>query len=145
MLIALGLIVFLLISALLARVLSVPGAERDAIVALIQSEARGDAAGMIREVHLCGRRPACRQRAGEDASALKRPGAVKILELNPSAGFSLGSTVGTARVAWQAGITLPVVQCVRVRRAGNVLGGLHIELLEISRRIKTDADCPARY
>jgi hypothetical protein len=70
---------------------------------------------------------------------------VKILELGASAGFSLGSTVGTARVAWRAGNALPVVQCVRVRRAGNALSGFHVELLEISRRIKTDADCPARY
>jgi hypothetical protein len=40
---------------------------------------------------------------------------------------------------------LPVVQCVRVKRAGNALSGLHIELLEISARIKSDQDCPARY
>jgi hypothetical protein len=145
LLIALGVIVFLLISALLARLLSLPGAERNAITALIQSEARGDAAGMIRDMHLCGQSPACRQRADQDAAELTRAGSVKVLELNPSAGFSLGSTVGTARVAWQAGAVLPIVQCVRVRRAGNALSGLRIELLQISRRIKTDADCPARY
>lgn len=138
-------IVFLAISALLTRVLSLPAAERDAVTALLRSEARGDASGMARAIHLCRRSPACRQRAREDASALRRPGAVKILELGPSGGFSLGSTVGTARVAWRAGTTLPIVQCVKVRRAGDVLGGFHVELLEVSRRIKTDADCPARY
>lgn len=145
LLIALGVIVFLFISGLLARVLSLPGAERNAITALVQSEARGDAARMIRDIHLCGQSPACQQRADRDASELTRAGPVKILELNPSAGFSLGSTVGTARVAWQAGTALPVVQCVRVRRAGNALSGLRIELLEISRRIKTDGDCPPQY
>ena len=46
-------------------------------------------------------------------------------------------------MAWDVGWSLPIVQCVRVRRAGNVLSGLRVELLEISPRIKTDADCPA--
>jgi hypothetical protein len=34
---------------------------------------------------------------------------------------------------------------VRVRRAGNAFSGLHIELLALSARIKSDADCPARF
>jgi hypothetical protein len=144
-LIALGVIVFLVISALLARVLSVDGAERNAITALIQAEARGDAAAMVNRIQDCGRSPACRARATEDALNLDRQGKVVILELNPSAGFSLSSTVGTARVAWRAGNSLPVVQCVRVHRAGDVLSGLRVELLEISRRIKSDTACPARY
>lgn len=145
LIIAVALVLFLAISAILARVLSLDGAERTAITGLLQSEARGDAAAMIRQIHACGQNPACRQRAAENASSLRRSGSVKILELNPSAGFSLSSTLGTARVAWRAGSALPITQCVRVRRAGNVISGLHIELLEISRRIKTDGYCPARY
>ena len=141
----LGVVVFLVISALLARALSVDGAERNAITGLVKSEARGDAAGMAALIQGCGAEPACRQRVAEDAAALRRQGTVVILTLSPSAGFSLGSTLGTARVAWRAGNALPVVQCVRVRRAGDVLSGLHVELLEISRRITTDAACPARY
>lgn len=145
LLIAAGLIVFLAISAILARVFSVDGAERTAITDLLQSEAQGNAAGMIGRIHACAPDPACRQRAAQDAASLKRAGSVKILELGSSAGFSLGSTLGTARVAWRAGGALPVVQCVRVRRAGNALGGLRVELLEISLRIKSNADCPAHY
>jgi hypothetical protein len=144
-LIALGLVVFLFISAVLARVFSVDGAERAAITGLVQSEARGNTAAVIGQIHNCQQSPACRQRAAADASSLTRAGSIKILELNPSAGFSLGSTLGTARVAWRAGNALPVVQCVRVRRAGNALSGLHVELLEVSLRIKSDAGCPARY
>ena len=68
-----------------------------------------------------------------------------MIELDPSASFSLGSTLGTARVAWRIGESLPIVQCVRVRRAGNLLSGLRVELLEISRRIPSDKACPARY
>ena len=145
LLIVVGLIVFLAISAVLARVFSVDGAERTAITSLVQTEARGDAAGMIKRIHDCSPDPACRQRATEDAANLKRSGSVKVLELEPSAGFSLGSTLGTSRVAWRAGGALPVVQCVRVRRAGNALSGLDVQLLEISRRIKSTAGCPAHY
>jgi hypothetical protein len=145
LLIALGLVVFVLISAVLARVLSVDGAERSAITSLIQAEARGDAVRMASQIHDCAGDPGCRRRVAQDALALERRGAVKILTLGSSAGFSLGSTVGTARVAWRAGGALPVVQCVRVRRAGNALRGLRIELLEISLRINSQANCPAHY
>lgn len=145
LLILVGLLAFLAVSAVLARLLSIAGAERSAVTALVQAEAQGKAGAMIDQIHGCNQSPACRQRAAQDALGLRRSGAVQILELNSSAGFSLGSTVGTARVAWRAGNTLPVVQCVRVRRAGNALSGLHVELLEISLRIKSSADCPARY
>jgi len=144
-LIALGVVLFLAISALLARAFSVDGAEQAAITSLLQSEARGDSSAMVAEIHGCARSPACRQRVSEDVGKLARPGRVQLIELNQSAGFSLTSTLGTARVVWHAGNGLPIVQCVKVRRAGNVLSGLRVELLEISRKIKTSADCPARY
>jgi hypothetical protein len=144
-LIVLGVAVFLIISALLARVLSVDGAERSAITSLVQAEARGDAPAMVGLIEGCRASAACRQRVAQNALELKRTGSVLILSMDASAGFSLASTLGTARVAWRAGNHLPVTQCVRVRRAGNALSGLHIDLLEISRRIKTNADCPAHY
>jgi hypothetical protein len=144
-LIAVGVLVFLAVSALLARVLSVDGAERSAITALVQAEARGDAAGMRARIQGCGASAACQARVSVDAAALKRPGDVAIIQLTPSAGFSLSSTLGTARVAWRASGSLPVVQCVRVRRAGDAISGLHVELLKISTKVKSDADCPARF
>jgi hypothetical protein len=100
---------------------------------------------MIARIKGCATSAACRARAAQDATALRRSGAVSILELNPSAGFSLTSTVGTARVAWKTSSSLPIVQCVRVRRAGDAISGITIELLEVSARIKSDAVCPKRY
>lgn len=144
-LIVLGVVLFLAISALLARAFSVDGAEQGAITSLIQAEARGDSRAMIRIIKGCRRSSFCRRRAELDAARLSRAGRVAILELGSSAGFSLTSTTGTARVAWRAGNALPIVQCVRVHRAGNVLTGLHVELLELSLRIRGSADCPARY
>ena len=141
--IVVAVLAFLAISALLARVFSVDGAERSAITGLVQAEAHGDLAGMLSRMHDCG--PACGARVRADALELRRAGAVSVLQIQPSAGFSLGGTLGTARVAWRAGGSLPVVQCVRVRRAGNALSGLTVELLDLSRRIKSDADCPAQF
>lgn len=137
---------FLVISALLARVFTADGAEQSAVTALLRAEARGDAAAMVKAIESCSTSAACRARAAQDAAALKRPGHVSILQYRQSTGFSLGSTVGTARVAWEVlDETKPIVQCVRVRRAGDVLSGITIELLEISPRLRADADCPGRF
>jgi hypothetical protein len=144
-LIVAGVALFLIISALLARALSVGGAENSAITALVTDEARGDQAAVVADISGCAEQPACQARAAADVSALKRAGAVQIAQIQPSAGFSLSSTLGTARVAWLAGSSLPRVQCVRVRRAGDVLSGYRVELLKVSLRIRTNADCPAQY
>lgn len=145
LLIAVAILIFLAVSAVLARVFSADGAERSAITALVRAEARGDQNGMLNRISGCRQSPACRARVAYDAAALTRPGALSILQIQPSSGFSLTSTLGTARVAWNAGSSLPIVQCLRVRRAGNALKGLKIELLEISIRIASNADCPSRF
>lgn len=145
LLIGLGVILFLAVSALLARVFSLDGAERAAVTSLVRAEAQGDSGAMLADIDGCRQSPACQARVARDAAKLAHPGSILILQLNLSAGFSLGSTLGTARVAWRAGNGLPVVQCVRVRRAGNALSGLRVELLEISLRIPSGNDCPARY
>ncbi len=140
--IVVGVVLFLAISGLLARVFSADGAERGAITSLLTAQARGDARGMIDRIDGCEQDASCRARAVRNAAALKHAGAVSIIQLSPSAGFSLTSTLGTARVAWNAGGSLPIVQCVRVRRAGNALSGLRIELLAISPKLAGDATCP---
>jgi hypothetical protein len=140
-LITLTVLLFLAVSALLARALSIDGAERSAITQLVTDEARGDVAAMIRLIQNCQHKPACRTEVARNASGLRHPGRVAIGEINPSAGFSLTGTLGTARVVWRAGQALPVTQCVRVRRAGDVISGLSIQLLGISPRIKTSSGC----
>jgi hypothetical protein len=143
--IAVAILVFLVISAMLARVFSANSAEQSAITSLVQSEARGDVNSILGEIEGCRTDPACRTRATVNAAALKHAGSVSIIQLQPSTSFSLGGTEGTARVAWDVGSSLPIVQCVKVRRGGNPIGGLSVELLVVSRRIKTDAACPTHY
>jgi hypothetical protein len=140
-----GVVVFLLVSALLARAFSVDSAERSAITSVVQAEARGDTAAVINRFSGCATSPACRARARADVAALHRAGAVAVIQVQASAGFSLTGSRGIARVAWSIGGSLPIVQCVRVHRAGNVFSGLRIELLALSRRIASDGACPTSF
>jgi hypothetical protein len=145
LLIVLGVVAFLVVSALLTRALTVGGAEDTAITDLVRAEASGSVPQIVAAVSGCRTNPACVARAQQNAATLKRPGRVSIIQIQPSAGFSLGGTEGTARVAWLIGSSLPIVQCVRVRHAGDVVQGFTIELLAVSRRIKSDAACPAHF
>jgi hypothetical protein len=140
-----GVLVFVAVSVLLARVFSVDGVERSAITSLVQAEARGDQAYVVDHLEGCAQSSACRDRVAQNIATLTHPGSVQIIQILPSAGFSLTSTLGISRVAWEAGSSLPIVQCLRVRRAGNALHGLHVELLAITLRIPSDSDCPSSF
>ncbi len=143
--IAAGIVVFLAIATLLTRALNVGDAEQAAITSLVQAEAHGNTAEVISLITGCKASVACRARATANVAALRHSGEVSIAEINPSSTFSVASTLGTARVAWVAGNSLPRVQCLRVRHAGSVLQGFTIQLLVVSRRIHSDADCPSHF
>jgi hypothetical protein len=143
LLLPLALVGFLAISFGLARVLSANGAERSAIERLLAAQARGDAAELVARIDGCAARPACRASARANARRLRSGGEVQIVRLDPSTSFSLGGTDGTARVVWRTPSRATVVQCVRVRRAGDVLRGLRIELHALSRPIRRTASCPS--
>ncbi|HET7049604.1 MAG TPA: hypothetical protein VFI54_15170 [Solirubrobacteraceae bacterium] len=139
-------VVFLLISALLARIFSADSAQRAAIITVLRDEAQGDTNALISRIQGCDSSAACRQRAAYNASRLKQPGQISVLTLQTAAGgVSLGNTEGVARVAWRIGSGLPIVQCVRVRRAGNPISGLRVELLALSKRIPSDSACPQSF
>ena len=144
-LVGLAIVLFLVISAFLARAFSVGDAEQAAITDLVKAEARGDTARVISMVSGCSAEPACRARASALTSTLRHAGAVRIAVINPSSTFSITSTLGTARVAWLAGSSLPRTQCVRVRHAGSVVQGFTVQLLKVSLRIVTDAACPKSF
>jgi hypothetical protein len=143
-LVVVGIIAFLVISALLTRALSADGAERAAVTSLVQAEVRGEVTRAQDQVRGCRATPACHARVAANVVALRHPGTLAVLQLETSTGFSLASTRGTARVAFRIGNSRPIVQCVRVHRAGNVLSGLQIELLSVSAPLKGDASCPGR-
>ena len=142
-LIGLAVVVFLAISVLLARFLQVENVERDADLALIQAQARGDAHGMLDKLAGCRRTPSCvaAVRANAANKRLRRPGEVKILQLVSPTSYSLFGATGRTRLAWTVIGTLPVVQCVTVRRTGNFLTGVKISLTALSTPIPNEADC----
>jgi hypothetical protein len=134
--------VFLGISGLLARALTGAGTERSQVLELLEAQARGDTAAVLDKLPACRAQPACadvmRARVGE----LAREGEVEILTYTPSLQVSLTTRSGVGRVAWRAGRSGPVVQCVRVRREGP-LTGADVELLAISAPIGGEESCPA--
>ncbi len=140
-LIATAVLVFLLISGLLARFLSTENVERDDLQALLQAQARGDVASMLRQMPACARTPGCVATAQADAAKLRRAGAVKILSVKSSTAYSLTGARGVTRLAWTVIGRLPVVQCVQVSRTGNLIAGIHVALLSLSAQIPGEADC----
>ena len=141
-LIGVGVILFLAISFLLARVLSAGGAERTAVTRLVKDEARGDGPAMIARMRGCAADPRCRASATSNAARLRRGGDVQVLNYAASVSFGLANTRGTARIAWRAGTSPAVVQCVLVERHGNPFTGFSIRLLKLSPPIRSDASCP---
>lgn len=140
------LVLFLVISALLARIFSADSAQRAAILNVLQDQARGDTNALISRIQGCEASVACRERAALNASRLKGSGQISVLTLQTAAGgLSLGNTEGVARVAWRLGSGLPIVQCVRVRRVGNPITGMHVELLDVSKRIPSESACPQSF
>ena len=143
LLIALGVIVFLVLSALLARFLTSDNLEREQDVALIEAEASGDAAGMIAKLSGCRENPSCvaLQRKNASNPRMRRVGAVKVLSLTSATANSPTGATGKTRLAWTVLGQLPVVQCIEVKRSGNALTGVHVALLSLSAPINNEADC----
>jgi hypothetical protein len=134
-------VVFVAISALLARYLSAENVERNDILAVLQAQARGDTARELALLDGCRARPTCAATVRASASRLRRPGAIKLLSIKSSTAQSLIAATGSSRVAWTVIGQLPVVQCVVVRRTGNFLQGIDISLLSLSAPIGNEAGC----
>src|ERR687893_273051 len=135
-----ALFVFLGLSFLLARGLSGSSAERGKVLDVLEAQARGDARAVLAQLPACAAEPACARVTEARVARLRRPGTVEILQYEPSTRLSLTRRTGTGRVAWRAGDTLPVVQCVRVRREGP-LTGAGVALLALSDPIALDGAC----
>ena len=139
-LIGLAAFLFLGFSALLARALSGAGDERAKVLDVLEAQAAGDADGVLAELPGCRAQPACAEVMRARVGELQRDGRVEILNYTPSVQVALTRRTGVGRVAWRAGDSQPVVQCVRVRRDGPLTGG-GVELLAVSAPIGLEAPC----
>ena len=137
--IAVAVIVFLAVSLGVGRWLTADNAERDKVTALLRAQARGDIAGMLHELDACS--GGCRARVRANAARLRRAGRLQIAAYDSSTSHSLGAETGQTRVVWKTPSTLTVVQCVTVKRTGNPIRGIGIELLGISGPIPRESAC----
>jgi hypothetical protein len=134
-------LLFLVISGLLARFLSVESEEREDLVSVLQAEANGNAQAMLNKLSACRASPKCTASVQSDVVKLRRHGPVKILTLTSPTSYALTGATGTTRVAWTVIPHLPVVQCVGVKRTGNALTGITLKLQTIGAQIPGEADC----
>jgi hypothetical protein len=138
---AIGLVLFVALSVLLARYLSVENVERTDVLELLRAQAAGNAGAMIERLQGCSTRPGCVAQARKNATSLRRSGSVKILTLSSQTAHTLTSASGTTRVAWTVIGHLPTVQCVSVSRKGNFLTGISVMPTALSGPIPSEADC----
>ena len=142
-LIALGVVIFLVVSFGVTRWLTRENRERDAVLRTLQAEARGDAPAMLTLLTGCAGRPACRIQVTKNAARLRRPGSVKILTYESGTRYALGDATGPVRVAWDIGTQgNTIVQCITVQRSGTAVLGGGVQLRAISAPIAQEGSCP---
>ena len=67
---------------------------------------------------------------------------IRVLRIDGPSRLVLGPRTGTARVVWSSPVRrLPVVQCVGLRRGGDLLGGFEVSVRSVSRPIGREAGC----
>jgi hypothetical protein len=124
-------LVVLVVGFLGARWLTTENRERDAVFALLQREAAGDAPGVLARLEACD--AACAAKVRAFVPRVRGAGKVKIARLDSGTAYTLGTSTGTTRVVWVHGVeSRPIVQCVVVRRDGGPLTGRSVSLLRLS-------------
>jgi hypothetical protein len=136
-----AILVFVAISAVLARWLSAENAERNQVTDLLDAQARGDADAMLDEIDGCVDRPGCVGAVRTNAAKLQEPGQVDIVAYPSDTSHALGGATGPTRVVWKTADRLPTVQCVEIRRTGNILTGPSVTVTGLSEPIGREAPC----
>ena len=141
LIIAAAVLVFVAIAVVLARWLSAENAERNKVVDLLDAQARGDANAMLDQIDGCVRRPSCVEAVRVNATRLKDRGDVDIVAYESATSHALGAKSGPTRVVWKTPSRLPTVQCVEIRRSGNVLSGPSVTVTGLSEPIERESPC----
>ncbi|HUR85437.1 MAG TPA: hypothetical protein VMY78_08835 [Solirubrobacteraceae bacterium] len=139
--IAASVAVFLAISVLVARWLSADTDERGQVVDLLRAQSRGDAEDMLRRLDC--RDPACVRVVRANARRLRGRGELKVALYESGTAHALRARTKQTRVVWFTPGRLTTVQCVLVRRTGNVLAGTSVSLLRLSAPIGRESSCPS--
>ncbi|MDQ3722892.1 MAG: hypothetical protein M3376_07475 [Actinomycetota bacterium] len=139
-----GVLVLLAASFVVARWINNDTVERARVVELLRAQLRGDAAEMLRRLDGCTD-PACLAAVGANARRLRREAELRVALYQSQTAHAPRSRTKFTRVVWfpsgrEAETT---VQCVLVRREGNVLAGMTVSLLRVTAPIGRESSCPA--
>jgi hypothetical protein len=118
--------------------------ERAHVVELLRDQMRGDAAAMLRRLDDCAD-PACVAVVRANARRLRRDGELKVALYESQTAHALRSRTRFTRVVWfpSGRDAETTVQCVLVRRTGNVFAGMTVSLLRVTAPIGRESSCPA--
>lgn len=139
-LIAVVVVAVLGISVLVARWLNTDTVERAEVTALLEEQLRGDADAMLRRLERCD--SACAAVVRRNARRLRGDGDLKIALYQSQTAHALTSRKRFTRVVWFTPHRLTTVQCVLVRRDGNVFAGTTVSLLRVTAPIGRESSCP---
>ncbi|MGH2897754.1 MAG: hypothetical protein ACRDMZ_03705 [Solirubrobacteraceae bacterium] len=145
LIIAVALVVLLGMSFVVARWLNSDTAERAQVRGLLEAQVRGDAGAMLRRLEGC--EAACAAIVRRNAEQLRGHGELKIALYQSQTAHALASRTKYTRVVWftpdriKRGDTR--VQCVLVRRSGNVFAGMTVSLLRVTASIDREGSCPS--
>ena len=139
-LIAAAVLIVLVASVFVARWLPNDSNERSQVTELLRAQARGDAEAMLAILRCPD--AACQALARSNARRLRAPGDLKIALYQSQTAHAIRSDTKPTRVVWFTPGRLTTVQCVLVRRSGNLLAGMSISLLRLSAPIGRESSCP---
>lgn len=144
-LIVLAVVALLVIGFGVARYLNNDTVERARVVELLRDQARGDAPAMLERLKGCDD-AACVAVVRANATKLRHNGEVKIALYQSQTAHALTSRTRYTRVVWfpSGRSAQTTVQCVLVRRDGNVLAGMTVSLLRITAAFPDrESSCPS--
>lgn len=117
--------------------------ERVLVEQIIRAQAKGDTAALIKDLPDCGAGTKCNKQITALVKRVQGPTlTLETLQITRGAGFGAGGATGVARIAWHLGKRLPVVQCLGIKRTGNVISGFAIHLTSVSNPIAREGACP---
>jgi hypothetical protein len=143
-LILVGVLVLVAASFVVARWINNDTVERARVVELLRAQLRGDAAEMLRRLEDCDD-PACSEVVRANARRLRRDAELKVALYQSQTAHAVRSRTRFTRVVWfPAGREAQTtVQCVLVRRDGNVFAGMTVSLLRVTAPIGRESSCPS--
>ncbi len=141
LLIAAAVVALLVASFFVARWLNNDSVERAKVTKLLEAQIRGDADAMLRRLEGC-EDAACVAVVRRNAARLRAAGELKIPLYQSQTARALSSSTRFTRVVWFTPGRLTTVQCVLVRREGDVFAGMTVSLLRVTAPIGRQSSCP---